>query len=566
MVKISDQEAKALRFPNTAVNGHIKTLTNYFEHVGSSCPITGFELTDNLDGTVNIGNGSAILRDTESVHTSTLVEYDVYGVTNQVLIDNATNYIFASYNGGVPQLSLYASIPDSAGMTEVPVWFLTRIGNDIHIVDMRNFGLNYPVANSKKDFYVNQIEHAFGTVLSEGITPRSIALTAGRFYLTSVALDHDAFDTNTSTGPDTFTSIYRDGLGGWTRVASQKTIPNTTYDNGTGSLATLGQNDYGVYWVFLVLNTPSELYMLYGQSTYNTLAAAQAAMIPNTIPPEFGLGSSSKIVAKVIVLKSAVNFTEIRTPFIEAFTTATPTIHNGLGGIQGGQSLEYYHQTLAQAAHVTDTDLVASKSVGTGIKIDTDVPTWCWRDITGQAQIRSTGSNDPTFSLYEASTIRQFLFSPTSMNELYLNYHIPHDYVIGTDLYIHVHWSQTTVDTGNGGAPGNAKWYFVLNYAKGHDQAAFLASANVKTASVVQTASSTIRQHMIAEAVITDGVGTALLDRSTIEPDGIIFCRMYRDGADVADTVNVGTFVHFVDIHYQSKNVGTKQKAPNFFV
>ena len=34
------------------------------------------------------------------------------------------------------------------------------------------------------------------------------------------------------------------------------------------------------------------------------------------------------------------------------------------------------------------------------------------------------------------------------MNEVWNEFHVPHDYVPGSDLYIHVHWSQITVDTG----------------------------------------------------------------------------------------------------------------------
>lgn len=187
-----------------------------------------------------------------------------------------------------------------------------------------------------------------------------------------------------------------------------------------------------------------------------------------------------------------------------------------------------------------------------------------WNDLLGRLQIRTAGANDPSWSVYRGN-IRQFQFSQVQMNECWIEYHIQHDYKQNSDIYIHVHWSQSTVDTGGAaGAPGVVKWYFDVIYAKGHNQQAFSAPI---TLSVTQQASSTQYQHMLAEVQLSAASPSASqLDSDDLEPDGIILVRVYRDPADAADTLNQNPFMHYCDIHYQIDHVNTKNKAPDFYV
>ena len=147
-----------------------------------------------------------------------------------------------------------------------------------------------------------------------------------------------------------------------------------------------------------------------------------------------------------------------------------------------------------------------------------------------------------------------------------MEYHIPHDYLPGSDIFVHVHWSQIVVDTGGpAGVPGNVKWQFDLSYAKGHGQAAFTAPVS---SFVIQQASSVQYQHMLTEvAVSTPGGAVDRIDTSLMEPDGVLLVRAFRIPTDVVDTLNQAPFVHYVDLHYQTTGVmGTKQKAPNFYI
>lgn len=193
---------------------------------------------------------------------------------------------------------------------------------------------------------------------------------------------------------------------------------------------------------------------------------------------------------------------------------------------------------------------VLAKDQGAGIKVDLDAPTWGWRDITSEIDARGTGANDPTFASYTGTAFYLHSFSATVMQQAWVVFHIPHDYVPGTDLYLHTHWSNAAATPNT----GNVVWGFEYSFAKGHNQAAFPASSTVK---VTQACPSTRYLHNIAE--------TAAITIPALEVDGLLMVRVYRDAANVADTCTDAVFMHTVDVHYQSTNMATKGKAPSFY-
>ena len=223
-----------------------------------------------------------------------------------------------------------------------------------------------------------------------------------------------------------------------------------------------------------------------------------------------------------------------------------------------------------------DGNFVLPKVAGEGVKVDPAAPTFGWRDLLGAIIVKGSGGGgaeaNPDYVVYRGG-LYAYRFGTNAPNkhdhEAFIEYHIPHDYVPGTDLFLHVHWSQTTVDTGGAaGVPGVAKWYFEVSYATGHGTPGGAADPFVApiTVSVTQQASTTQYGHMIAEVQFTNSGGTGgLLDSANIEVDGLVLVRVSRDPVDAADTLNQDTFVHFVDIHYQSTNMATKQKSPDFY-
>jgi hypothetical protein len=200
-------------------------------------------------------------------------------------------------------------------------------------------------------------------------------------------------------------------------------------------------------------------------------------------------------------------------------------------------------------------NIIMSGTTGEGIEVDPATPTFGWQDMLGPITIRGIAATDPSYPIYrDGLRAYQFALNDVVWNE----YHILHDYVPGTDLYIHAHWSHNSATV----TSGSVTWSFEISYAKGHDQAPFPAS---KTITVTQAGSTTQYQHMIAEVAFTAATADAThFDRDDIEIDGLVLVKTEL----TANTLNAATdpFLHMVDIHYQTTNIGSKNKAPNFYV
>ena len=229
---------------------------------------------------------------------------------------------------------------------------------------------------------------------------------------------------------------------------------------------------------------------------------------------------------------------------------------------RAGKGSELSHAELD--ANFTDlrdgVALMVPKTSGTGIKVDSlGTPTFPWHDLVSTLHTdASTPATLPVFTTFrDGIKCRQFDVN----DEAFIEFHMPHDYVPGSEMFIHAHWSHTaTTVTG-----GSVSWTFELSYAKGHDQGSFSAT---KLITATQNASTAQYRHMIAETSMTAATESATaFDVATMETDAVLMCKVYLSANNM--TVSGGgvpaPFLHFVDVHYQSTNVGTKNRSPNFW-
>lgn len=205
-------------------------------------------------------------------------------------------------------------------------------------------------------------------------------------------------------------------------------------------------------------------------------------------------------------------------------------------------------------------NIVVDKGADTGIKIDLTSPDFGFADIIGDQFSKNTGASKPVLTAYNG-VINSWLFS--AGDEAYISYHIPHDYVKGTPIFLHIHWSHIgTLVTG-----GTVTFKATSIYAKGHNQAAF--NSTPASGTFQGAASTTQYQQILTEVLYSDSTPTGIeLDTDLLEPDGIIEMTFEVDANDI--TVSGGgvpdIFIHFVDLHYQTTSViGTKSRAPDFY-
>jgi len=204
---------------------------------------------------------------------------------------------------------------------------------------------------------------------------------------------------------------------------------------------------------------------------------------------------------------------------------------------------------------------VIDKASGSGIKVDTTTPTYPWRDLEGVILPDQQGANAPTLGAFIGGSVRRYFFSNGDKADC--EFHIPHDYVPGTELHLHYHWSHNGTNIS-----GSQVVVMAYTYAKGHRQSGQVYTAEKST--TFTDASLNITNyprygHFITENQITVAGGSATqIDTALIEVDGVLAVNLTQStiptitGGSVAEPV-----IFFVDLHYQSSNIGTKNKAPS---
>jgi hypothetical protein len=199
-------------------------------------------------------------------------------------------------------------------------------------------------------------------------------------------------------------------------------------------------------------------------------------------------------------------------------------------------------------ALTADSGTIDALSAGSVTLTDTG-----WEDITADLSSgKVAGANVPTWSTFR-NGISAYEFSASALNELWITFHITHDYKRNTNIYPHIHFS-TAATTSS----GVVRWGIEYMFAKGHDQEAFPASSTIYL-EYTFTANKQY-QHIILEASDSQAFGAG-----AIETDGLLLCRIFRDGAHPNDTFASTVFGLTADIHYQVGQVTTPFKTAPFF-
>ena len=205
-------------------------------------------------------------------------------------------------------------------------------------------------------------------------------------------------------------------------------------------------------------------------------------------------------------------------------------------------------------------NLIVPKASTKGIQVEPAAPTWTWKDLLGIPE-PSTGAGKPTLEVLRGGMFEAFAYT-TGDNVNFL-YHLPHDYKMGTDLYLHIHWPHNGTSIS-----GTLAVDWGITYAKGHNQAIF--PAEVTLAQSISTPDiATIPQwsHRLDEIQLSDPTPSGgQIDTDDMEPDTLLCVNMEINTLPtIAGGATSKVFIFHADLHYQSTCVGTKQNAPDFY-
>lgn len=306
-------------------------LTDMF-NTRSAGKISGGDITDNGDGTIDVAAGTGLIKSSDSDIGAALL-FDWSASSNIDLTDDSVNYILVQYNGGSPQIAIETDFNNIDFNTEFVIGYTyARSTTHLDFIEAGNKIPNYDTNNCQR-LFLRGIERMTGAVIAEKAT-RYITATAGIFYLGDCRITTSAQDTQTDEIEDYW---YYNGSA-WINVTGNTQIDNTNYNDTTSGLTALTANRYGVHWIYMCLE--GDINVLYGQGNY-TKTQAEEAQIPSSIPDY--LSKYAILIGKVVIKKSASTFTSIQSALNTTFTQASPSDHNDLSNLQGGAADEYYH-------------------------------------------------------------------------------------------------------------------------------------------------------------------------------------------------------------------------------
>lgn len=288
--------------------------------------------------TFSAGSIDAFLFSTP-LFAGTFRKFTIPAATGLALVDNATNYLVASYNGGNPIFSVTQNVASINGSDVAGAALLYRIGSEVHYQAV-NWGLAPSSRNNRRLIQTRRYERGTGLSLGES-TGRVITVSAGNIWY-GVTEYLEPVATSASSNAEFWYHV----AGVWTKT-NVSVYNNTQYDNGTNLVTLSGPGtQYAVNWVYRYIDGDSlpKLAYVLGTGNYN-LAQAQASASP-TPPPV--LVSMALLVGRIIVAQNAVTATQIDSAFTQVFSGTTVSDHNDLANLQGGTTDEYYHLTSAE--------------------------------------------------------------------------------------------------------------------------------------------------------------------------------------------------------------------------
>lgn len=308
---------------------------DFYSFAWSAGSLDGFDLINNLNGTVNIGPGLAVLRD-DNYESANLLTVEFDGIDNLELNNNEANYISLNYNDGNPEILLGDSLGSFNDINNTILYIAYRDGNEISYIDQRNQNVD-PNRKHRRMLYETETFRRVigGSVLGVKGT-RNIHISAGAFYYGLNKTNHPEIDT-TTTGKFSYT--YSDGSGDWnTSLETQYSV--THYDNLSGTPEPIPVGHYCSHWVYIVNNTPSFALVQVGQNTYDNLEEATGEQPPT--PPHI-TDSLGILIGRILIQQGNDEPVRVDSAFTEHYTYAHSRNHNEASNIQGGSFNERYH-------------------------------------------------------------------------------------------------------------------------------------------------------------------------------------------------------------------------------
>jgi hypothetical protein len=294
---------------------------------------SGGAVTDIGSQTARVAAGTGLIRNSAS-RTAPLYWFD-WAQSDFVIPNNTVRYLGIEYNGGSPQ-AVSRTTYNWNFWTDFPIAEVHNEAGTLYICPSKHAvgdHANMMIQRMYQTDGVMRDMKAGGLVLGETGT-RKVTLTDGALWDRLERFDITDKDTNVS---DDFTTYYRDVSGLFVKTTGVTTWPNTQYDDGDGTLATMTSGYYANLWWYVTLT--DELVMVYGTNEYSSQAGAEAEGVPVIIPDR--LDDCAVLVGRFIFQKSASTATVIQSAFSDTLLGGSSSDHGNLSGLSDDDHGQY---------------------------------------------------------------------------------------------------------------------------------------------------------------------------------------------------------------------------------
>jgi len=371
-------------FVGTEIETALSELGRDNAYADSPGIMTGGVITEGTNaGTFKVAALTALFRTTDSV-TAPLKYAILTEQDNQTI--TATS-ISLNYNSGSPTITLSETNPYALAKTNIPIGKVMKdtFGNVHYISGGYDFQDGVQKLHTRA-VTLRNLELSSGSTIAYSGT-NNFTMTSGIVFGGINMFIPNSYDSATTT----FIPVYQDSGSGWTEGTPLNVIDYEHYDDGDGTLGTVGVAKYGTHWVYKHIDD-EDVYVVYGRGSYS-LAEAEEEGEP-TRPDqltEFGV-----LIGKIVAPQAGGSFTTIQMVTDKYFSGTAVADHNELGTLQGGIADEYYHLTSAQHTIATQP----ADTTNSGYLSTTDWDTFNDK-ITESTTISDTNSINLTLTTYD---------------------------------------------------------------------------------------------------------------------------------------------------------------------
>lgn len=166
-----------------------------------------------------------------------------------------------------------------------------------------------------------------------------------------------------------------------------------------------------------------------------------------------------------------------------------------------------------------------------------------WDDLRVSVLRGTTGPNNPTLTTF-ISGIQLYSFGAAGSDQIFFDAQIPHTWLEGSEVRPHLHWSP-----GNSTSTLVVRWGLEYSWSNVGDP--FPTSTTIYAN---DAADGVAYRQQIAQFAPIDGTGKRV--------SSVFCCRLFRDGANGADTFTTGAFAISFDFHLQMSSDGSVDEYP----